>query len=201
MRQSSQKSTAEIVAREPTRKRGHEKVARLLAAAAAVFADAGYDKATMTDIAVQAGTSVGSLYQFFPTKDVLADALHARHLEAFEALLQRSLTGASGLAAGLERLFAALPDFLTEYPAFLALADRRALDRAAKASTRAHLRAVIAAYLQAAEPGLGAEVAFVQATVLLHLLKAAMQVTAEADLPQRDQVLDALRDRAIGPLT
>ncbi len=64
-------------ARLPKRARGKQRVAALLQAAAAVFAEKGYEAATMTEIAARAGAPIGSLYQFFPVKEALADTLGA----------------------------------------------------------------------------------------------------------------------------
>src|SRR5205085_839575 len=98
MRMSSRKSSAgtaasgiepagRTAARAPQRERGRARVAALLAAAAEVFAESGYDAATMTEIAARAGASIGSLYQFFPTKVLIAEALHARYSDDFAAML------------------------------------------------------------------------------------------------------------------
>jgi len=51
------------VARAPKRARGKQRVAELLEAAAAVFAEKGYEAATMTEIAARARAPIGSLYQ------------------------------------------------------------------------------------------------------------------------------------------
>ena len=80
---SSQKSTAiaakpAVEARAPKRERGKQRVAALMDSGAAVIAERGYGAATMTEIAARAGASIGSLYQFFPSKEVLADALLRR---------------------------------------------------------------------------------------------------------------------------
>ena len=64
MRISSQK--ANLAMREPIRKRGHERVAALLNAAASCFVEKGYDAVTLTEIAARAGASIGSLYSFSP---------------------------------------------------------------------------------------------------------------------------------------
>jgi AcrR family transcriptional regulator len=75
-------SVAEISgARAPKRQRGRQRVAQLLAAAATVFAEKGYEAATMTEIALRAGAPIGSLYQFFPDKGVLADTLVHNYVE------------------------------------------------------------------------------------------------------------------------
>jgi AcrR family transcriptional regulator len=53
----------------------------ILDAAAIVFAEAGFEAATMEAIAERAGTSIGSLYQFFPNKLALFEALAGRSIE------------------------------------------------------------------------------------------------------------------------
>src|SRR5277367_3548790 len=61
--------------REPQRRRGELRVAALMEAATAVIAERGFESATMAEIAARAGAQIGSLYRFFPNKEVLADAL------------------------------------------------------------------------------------------------------------------------------
>ncbi len=76
--------------RVPVQARGHRTVARILAAASRLFVVPGYDAATTTEIARQAGVSVGSVYQFFPDKEALLEALAARHGEAVHQILAAS---------------------------------------------------------------------------------------------------------------
>src|SRR6266436_175152 len=83
-------------ARAPKRARGKQRVAELLEAAAEVFAEKGYAAATMTEIAARAGAPIGSLYQFFPVKEALADWLVQNYigllvvdLQALEARANR----------------------------------------------------------------------------------------------------------------
>lgn len=64
---------------EPKRKRGHERVAAIIAAATGLFAERGYSAVTMTEVAARSSTAVGSLYRFFPTKEVLAAAVLDRY--------------------------------------------------------------------------------------------------------------------------
>src|SRR5579864_7460854 len=72
-------------ARLPKRQRGKQRVAELLNAAAAIFAENGYEAATMTEIAARAGAPIGSQYQFFPSKEVLADTLVQSYVELLAA--------------------------------------------------------------------------------------------------------------------
>src|SRR5882757_5337001 len=86
---TSQKSmAAPATALEPKRQRGRLRVAAILDAGAAAFAERGYDAATMTEIAARANTAIGSLYRFFPTKEVLAEALLAWYAELLGEALQ-----------------------------------------------------------------------------------------------------------------
>ena len=55
-------------------KRGVLRVEEILSAAGTLFAEVGYDKATTNMIAARAGVSPGSLYQFFPNKEAIAQA-------------------------------------------------------------------------------------------------------------------------------
>lgn len=51
----------------------------------------GPDGATTARIAQRAGTSVGSLYQYFPTREALVAAVAQAHLDALTATLARAL--------------------------------------------------------------------------------------------------------------
>jgi AcrR family transcriptional regulator len=54
--------------------RGLRRVDEILAEAGALFAEIGYDRTTTNMIAARAGISTGSLYQYFPNKEAIAQA-------------------------------------------------------------------------------------------------------------------------------
>jgi AcrR family transcriptional regulator len=83
-------------ARAPKRERGKQRVAALLDAGAALFAERGYHATTMTAIAERAGAAIGSLYQFFPSKEALAEALFDRFAERAAASFARVEERAAG---------------------------------------------------------------------------------------------------------
>lgn len=70
-------------------------VATLLEAATRVFVKEGYAKATTNRIATAAGVSVGSLYQYFPSKDAIAVELLRRYRDGLVELVSARLTTAT----------------------------------------------------------------------------------------------------------
>lgn len=90
--------------RPPTKPRKHASQARsratvdaLVEATARILVKEGYDRASTNRIAEKAGVSVGSLYQYFPSKEALVAAVAARHREALRAVARRALADVMGL--------------------------------------------------------------------------------------------------------
>src|SRR5215218_3084242 len=86
---------AELLRRVPRQERGRERVEKILDSAARVIAEVGVEAMTTNAIATRANTSVGSLYQFFPNKDAIVEALAAR----YNAELRRINTEAMSVEA------------------------------------------------------------------------------------------------------
>lgn len=65
--------------KQPVQQRSRDMVAILMDAAARVIVERGFDNLTTNHVAAAAGVSIGSLYQYFPDKDALVEALLQRH--------------------------------------------------------------------------------------------------------------------------
>jgi AcrR family transcriptional regulator len=183
---SSQTSTTSNTggAKAPRRARGHARVASLLEAAGAEFAERGYEATTMTAIAARAGASIGSLYQFFPTKEQVAVTLIEQYVIELEAAFGQlsekvPLLDVSVVAGRLTMLFVA---FRTTHPAFVGLVD--ALDVVLPGATgvRERLRKGIASVLAVLAPRLSVEEALFRAVVVQHLMKAAVTLSYDASV-------------------
>ena len=74
----------------PLRADAERNRARILAAAAEVFADRGLD-VSLDDIAAHAGVGVGTVYRRFPDKDALIDALFEEKIDRAVELADRAL--------------------------------------------------------------------------------------------------------------
>lgn len=73
--------------KQPRQARSRDTVHAILRAAAQVFAAQGYAGTTTNHIAARAGVSIGSLYEYFPSKDALLVALTEAHIAEGEAIL------------------------------------------------------------------------------------------------------------------
>ena len=78
----------------PRQPRSQATVNAILDATARILVEQGFAAASTNAVAERAGVSVGSLYQYFPNKDALVAALHARHGEQMMAVIRHALTKA-----------------------------------------------------------------------------------------------------------
>ncbi len=69
--------------RVPVQGRSVARVQRMLDACAELVDEIGYETLTTTMLAERAGVAIGSVYQFFPDKRAIVQALTLRNLEAY----------------------------------------------------------------------------------------------------------------------
>ena len=112
-------------AREPRRQeRGKERMQSLLRAAEEVFTEVGYERATTNLIASRASVSPGTLYQFYPNKEAMAEALATRYAEELESLHETAFEMKIAFVPLPELIDATVDPFLKfhhDAPAFEAL--------------------------------------------------------------------------------
>jgi AcrR family transcriptional regulator len=78
----------------PVQGRSVARVQRMLDACAEIVDEVGYEGLTTTVLAERAGVAIGSVYQFFPDKRAVVQALIQRNLEAYLRRLAERLTAA-----------------------------------------------------------------------------------------------------------
>jgi AcrR family transcriptional regulator len=163
----------QLAAKAPKRERGKQRVAALIDAGAELFAEKGYEATTMTEIARRAGAAIGSLYQFFPSKEALAEALFNRFAERAAASFARVEELAPGRSA--RELADLLVDHKlalgTDRDAAIALSSSGAAIIERRKPLGDALRGRIAAILKAAAPALGEEEAAVAAIIVNQVMK------------------------------
>jgi len=65
--------------------RGARRCEEIVAAAAALFAERGFDGTSLNAIAKAAGVTIASIYQYFPNRDAIVDAVAQFYLAALRA--------------------------------------------------------------------------------------------------------------------
>jgi AcrR family transcriptional regulator len=173
----------QTAAKEPKRERGKQRVAALMDAGAELFAEKGYEAATMTEIASRAGAAIGSLYQFFPSKEALAEALFNRFAERAAAAFARVEELAPGCSAReLADLFI---DYKlaqgTDRDAAIALSSLVAGIVERRKPLGDALRGRIAALLSSGAPALGPDEAAAAAIIVNQVMKMVPALAATED--------------------
>jgi len=183
--------------RAPRRARGQLRVEALLAAAAEVFAAKGFDAATMTEIAAQSESSIGSLYQFFRTKEAVADALVREQVDALWVRLDR-LADAAAAMATLDlghALAVCFVDFRADHPSFATLIERPGPPSPLVAGVRRKVRERVEAILARHAPQAERKTLRAMAPVVQHVMKSAVQLRGDlegAELKAAARELEAM---------
>jgi AcrR family transcriptional regulator len=170
-------------ARPPRRARGQLRVEALLAAAAEVFAAKGFDAATMTEIAAQSESSIGSLYQFFRTKDAVAEALVRDQMDALWLRLDGLAERAPALATPelAHALAVCLVEFRAEHPSFATLVERPGTPSPMVADVRRKVRERVEAILARHAPRADRRRLRAMAPVVQHVMKSAVQLRGDLE--------------------
>jgi AcrR family transcriptional regulator len=176
-------STEAAIAKAPKRARGVRRVEELLDAGAVLFAEQGYDTTTMTQIAQRAGASIGSLYQFFPSKELLAEALFSRYEQRVASLLEDLAQRAPGLSPArlADRLVDLMLDVRWDRDAAAALSSSVAGIVERRKPLRGATRRQIAAILRAANPKLVPKAAAAAVVIIAHVLKIVPTLAKEEE--------------------
>ena len=163
-------------------------MAAILDAALRLFAEKPYDAVTMTEIAARSKTAIAQVYRFFPTKEILTDALLARYRERIDIELGLLASRSNVLSAA--ELCDALLAFMTglgeHRSAALLLLDTRHNTTEQRTAIRnlmlLRFREILAASTRGASP----ERSDGSAELLLQMLKlAAAEPTVERESTER----------------
>ncbi|MGH9469301.1 MAG: TetR family transcriptional regulator [Terriglobia bacterium] len=179
--------------RVPQQERGERRVAGLLRAAARVIAETGYERATMCAIAERGRASIGSLYQFFPNKESVAEALRARYAQETESVWADLALKAKGLP--VRQLVGCLIDsqiqFAESHAAFLALLDAPPTTHTAR--RRKLMQQRIAKVLLARRPRMSRPKALRIAAVMQHIFRGLLALYARSAAEEKGAVVDEFK--------
>lgn len=182
------------IRRQPKQARSQRRVDHLLDVAAQVFAEMGYEAATTNAVAARAGVSIGSLYQFFPNKEAIVEALVERYAEGLRNIYATALNPAQ--AANLP-----LPEMLTRFIQAMAAFDqshvafrRFFLSSGLRAAEDLHLETQrhVENLIGQRFPGLAPERCHSCAVVCVGIVKGLMPLSAPPDSLPPEQLAEEI---------
>jgi AcrR family transcriptional regulator len=173
MGSNKSRPTKTRTALQPQRSHGKLRFAALLEAGGAVIAEKGFQAATMAEIASKARAPIGSLYRFFPSKEILADALIQRFVALVDKMfddVNRQIKSLS-TAALTDALLHIVADLHGEGAAIRALLEAHSDWSTKRQEFRSRMRRRIAETLTLRSPKLDPKAAKDVATILLQNMK------------------------------
>lgn len=193
--------------RQPKQKRGKERVERILDAAAAVFDEVGYETATTHQIAERAGTAVGSLYQFFPNKAAIFNAMELRHVERAKAFWAQITTPdviQLPLRQMIQTLIGSVGE-LFEHPVsrivFIQFYTAREVFQSIDEGMTQEAINVFASILEKRNPSIGKDQASLLAEVCVHGTNAIiLAALRNPDLQHRQRITEQMEDLMVSYL-
>jgi AcrR family transcriptional regulator len=185
----------------PDRKRnvrGKRRMASLLDAAGHVFGELGYHAATTNAIAAEAKVSPATLYQFFPNKEAIADALVTRDaidLAKEERAIDIQELASAPLEEAIRRVTGVVIEFNRKRPAFGTLNAEAPLSKDTR--QQKHLVSQIfidhlSELLIARNPKLDKQDALWSAEIVLTALKGFLPGLSGRKTPTRSRTIDAM---------
>ncbi len=126
MAKESSKKSSKLAGmrRQPRQARSQERVNQILDVAEQLFITEGYSTTTTNAIAARAKVPIGSLYQFFPDKGAIVQALARRYGELLHQrfiALHTAETISLPLADYVEQVINATEQFFSDYPGYYAI--------------------------------------------------------------------------------
>jgi AcrR family transcriptional regulator len=178
--------------------RGEQRRQGLLRAAAAVFVRLGYHQTTTNAIALKAGVSPATLYQFFPNKEAVASALaamYARQMADAEQALDPEC--ALGFNEAIHRLIDLCIRFNRDHPEFHTLVLNAPLSDAARDEKHALGQVFvdfIAERLRRENPALSRVETNHQGLVALMIFRGILDALVTATRNARPRLQQAMHD-------
>jgi AcrR family transcriptional regulator len=175
--------------------RGRARIESLLDAAEIVLSEVGLEAATTNAIAARAGTSPGTLYQFFPNKAAMADALTQRYLSRIrgdlDALAEPGI-GEDGLNARVARTLEFLATYTAKHPSFkvlFAASDATLTTRTSAQTLHACVVDHLEDLIRQARPDLPADQRHRSAVIAARLVKGVLPLVEAASAEERQALL------------
>lgn len=184
MRMPSILSTSVRVA--PQQERSTRRLAGFLQSAAELFAEVGYEAATMQAIADRGNSSIGALYNYFPDKESVAATLRLQYAKELQARLKALVAASAKWSAPqfAESFIDCIANFAKDRPAWLNL-HAVAIPANRRRSAQKELRSSVANAFRVRNPSLSPERALLAANVTIQIVKGMKTLYLESEMKSR----------------
>jgi AcrR family transcriptional regulator len=185
----------------PDRKRnvrGERRVASLLDVAGRIFGELGYHAATTNAIAAGAKVSPATLYQFFPDKEAIANALVARYamdLAKEERAADTQKLASASLEEAIRQVTGVVIEFHRRHPAFRTLYAEAPLSKDTAEQKRLLVQTfidIVSKMLSTRNPKLDWQDALWSAEIVHTALIGFLPALAGRKTSDRSRMIDAL---------
>ncbi len=161
----------------PSQRRSTETVEAILEASTQILEKAGLSHFNTNAIALRAGVSIGTLYQFFPNKDAIIATLIRRYEDAMFATFEQAFAAMRGwpLARSLQKLVRVMVAIHRERPALyriLEAAEDRLMEGTASHSLDEQMKGLVITMLREHGDEIGIKNIQDAATDLLLIVRA-----------------------------
>ena len=196
----SMESQTELAPRRiPIQERGEKRVAGLLEAAAAIFAEVGFEAATMRDIAERAGASIGSLYQFFPNKEVVARAIKTRYCQELKEVWAKlvAVSAKTPTMRLVEQFLNVTIKAIEQHPAIIRLMDAPSSATSPAADIKESVREQLVELFLARKPRLSPNKAHRYAEITVQMIRALLWLYSENEGSEREALVAEMKSALV----
>jgi AcrR family transcriptional regulator len=185
--------------RQPVQARSRERVERILDAAGQLLAEDGYDAVKTNAIAKRAGVSIGSVYQFFPNRFAIFNALAERYRAKISLSLEQYLTPETvdTWEEAIEQTIDSLAELWRTDWAFhsvwLAIQNTAELRESSEHYREALLNSPLTGYLSRIVPGATRSQVRTMGRVILESTNLLLDFSMRAGPEQDDALIDELK--------
>ena len=195
MMNDKQKNIAAL-RRKPSQTRSREKVKLILDCATALIAQQGSDAMRMSEVAQNAGISIGALYQYFPDKTAIVRVLAQRYNQEARECIEQGLIQVQSLSQLIEAFNCLIDEYYALFMAEPVMRDIWAATQANKTLREEEVAesrlngALLAAAIRRLRPQSDPAAVENAAFLLMHLGEATMRLAVSTG-PEEGRALVA----------
>lgn len=201
-----QKNSATL-RRKPSQTRSREKVKLILDCATALIAQQGSDAMRMSEVAQNAGISIGALYQYFPDKSAIVRVLAQRYNQEARECIEQGLIQVQTLPQLIEAFNCLIDEYYALFMAEPVMRDIWAATQANKTLREEEVAesrlngALLAATIRRLRPQSDPAAVENAAFLLMHLGEATMRLAVSTDPDEGRALVASYKQMAAKMLT